>query len=205
MTGSRTREIVRRSLGALTVTALLGAAVAVAAGLSWPGPVRATDAVPASTRAASGLAPTHRRFHHVADPHDCADPDDLADPPKLAESLNSASPRDITDPENVTNSDPERQRPGRQSRHRHDGSPRPRRELLRQRGDHPASGRDRGCSPTRLDRRRRHRVRATAADGDQCGGHRRWASPGRSGRSHHQRGDAALEPHPPSRCSSVTA
>ena len=49
MTGSRTREIVRRSLGALTVTALLGAAVAVAAGLSWPGPVRATDAVPAST------------------------------------------------------------------------------------------------------------------------------------------------------------
>ena len=49
MTASRTREIVRRSLGALTVTALLGAAVAVAAGLSWPGPVRATDAVPAST------------------------------------------------------------------------------------------------------------------------------------------------------------
>ena len=49
MTGSRTREIVRRSLGALTVTALLGAAVAVAAGLSWPGPVRATDAVPASS------------------------------------------------------------------------------------------------------------------------------------------------------------
>jgi hypothetical protein len=47
--GSRVREIVRRSLGALTVTALLGAAVAVAAGLSWPGPVRATDAVPAST------------------------------------------------------------------------------------------------------------------------------------------------------------
>ena len=49
----------------------------------------------------------------------------LADPPKLAESLNSANPRDITDPENVTNSDPECQRPGRQSRHRHDGSPRP--------------------------------------------------------------------------------
>jgi len=49
VTASRTREIVRRSLGALTVTALLGAAVAVAAGLSWPGPVRATDAVPAST------------------------------------------------------------------------------------------------------------------------------------------------------------
>jgi hypothetical protein len=51
VTGSRTREIVRRSLGALTVTALLGAAVAVAAGLSWPGPVRATDAVPANTLA----------------------------------------------------------------------------------------------------------------------------------------------------------
>jgi len=49
VTASRTREIVRRSLGAVTVTALLGAAVAVAAGLSWPGPVRATDAVPAST------------------------------------------------------------------------------------------------------------------------------------------------------------
>ena len=102
MPGSRAREIVRRSLGALTVTALLGAAVAVAAGLSWPGPVRATDAVPASTAAASGLAPTHRRFHHVADPHDCADPDDLADPHKLADPLNSASPRDITDPETTS-------------------------------------------------------------------------------------------------------
>ena len=58
MTASRTREIVRRSLGALTVTALLGAAVAVAAGLSWPGPVRATDAVPAST-----LPPPGSRQH----------------------------------------------------------------------------------------------------------------------------------------------
>jgi hypothetical protein len=47
--GSRAREIVRRSLGALTVTALLGAAVAVGAGLSWPGTVRATDHAPAST------------------------------------------------------------------------------------------------------------------------------------------------------------
>jgi hypothetical protein len=46
--GSRAREIVRRSLGALTVTALLGAAVAVGAGLSWPGTVRATDHAPAS-------------------------------------------------------------------------------------------------------------------------------------------------------------
>jgi hypothetical protein len=46
--GSRAREIVRRSVGALTVTALLGAAVAVGAGLSWPGTVRATDGAPAS-------------------------------------------------------------------------------------------------------------------------------------------------------------
>jgi hypothetical protein len=42
------REIVRRSLGALTVAVLLGAAVAVSAGLSWPGTVRATDDAPAS-------------------------------------------------------------------------------------------------------------------------------------------------------------
>ena len=48
MPGSRAREIVRRSLGALTVTALLGGAVAVGAGLSWPGTVRATDHAPAS-------------------------------------------------------------------------------------------------------------------------------------------------------------
>jgi hypothetical protein len=46
--GFRVREIVRRSLGALTVTALLGAAVAVSAGLSWPGTVRATDGALAS-------------------------------------------------------------------------------------------------------------------------------------------------------------
>jgi hypothetical protein len=49
--GARAREIVRRSLGALTVTALLGAAVAVGAGLSWPGAVgavHATDVAPAS-------------------------------------------------------------------------------------------------------------------------------------------------------------
>ena len=48
MPGSRAREIVRRSVGALTVTALLGAAVAVGAGLSWPGTVRATAGAPAS-------------------------------------------------------------------------------------------------------------------------------------------------------------
>ena len=58
MPGSRAREIVRRSLGALTVTALLGAAVAVAAGLSWPGPVRATDAVPASGVPSRTVVPT---------------------------------------------------------------------------------------------------------------------------------------------------
>jgi hypothetical protein len=46
--GFRVREIVRRSLGALTVAVLLGAAVAVSAGLSWPGTVRATDGAPAS-------------------------------------------------------------------------------------------------------------------------------------------------------------
>ena len=58
MTASRTREIVRRSLGALTVTALLGAAVAVAAGRGWPGPVRATDAVPASGVPSRTVVPT---------------------------------------------------------------------------------------------------------------------------------------------------
>ncbi len=68
---------------------------------------------------ASELAPTHRRFHHVADPYGCANPDDLADPDKLADPLNSASPRDITDPENpsdpenLSSPDPERQCPGR--------------------------------------------------------------------------------------------
>ena len=58
MTGSRAREIVRRSLGALTVTALLGAAVAVGAGLSWPGSVRATDAAPASAVPSRAVVPT---------------------------------------------------------------------------------------------------------------------------------------------------
>jgi hypothetical protein len=52
--GSRARAIVRRSLGALTVTALLGAAVAVGAGLSWPGTVRATDGAPASRQPTAG-------------------------------------------------------------------------------------------------------------------------------------------------------
>jgi hypothetical protein len=48
VTGFRALKVVRRSLGVLTVTALLGAAVAVSAGLSWPGTVRATDGAPAS-------------------------------------------------------------------------------------------------------------------------------------------------------------
>ena len=48
MPGARAREIVRRSLGALTATTLLGAAVAVGAGLSWPGTVRAMGGAPAS-------------------------------------------------------------------------------------------------------------------------------------------------------------
>jgi hypothetical protein len=47
VTGFRAREIVRRSVGALTVITLLGAAVAVSTGLSWPGTVRATDDAPA--------------------------------------------------------------------------------------------------------------------------------------------------------------
>jgi hypothetical protein len=45
--GFRGGEIVRRTVGALTVTALLGAAVAVSIGLSWPGTVR-TDGSPSS-------------------------------------------------------------------------------------------------------------------------------------------------------------
>jgi hypothetical protein len=36
MAGARVRDALRRSVGALTVTALLGAAVAVSAGLTWP-------------------------------------------------------------------------------------------------------------------------------------------------------------------------
>ena len=117
------------------------------------------------------LAPTRRRSQRLADAR-CADPHDIAEPD------NNARPRAPA--------------PLSAIRHRHHGSPRPRRELLRQRGDHPAGGRDRGRSATGVHRRRWHRVRAAAADGDQCGAHRGWASPGRSGRSHHQRGDAAL-------------
>ena len=64
MTGFRAREIVRRSVGALTVITLLGAAVAVSTGLSWPGTVRAADDAPARAEPspASGqptASPTH--------------------------------------------------------------------------------------------------------------------------------------------------
>jgi hypothetical protein len=49
VTGFRAREIARRSVGALTVITLLGTAVAVASGLSWPGTVRAMDDAPPRT------------------------------------------------------------------------------------------------------------------------------------------------------------
>ena len=59
MTGFRAREIVRRSVGALTVITLLGTAVAVASGLSWPGTVRATDdAPPRATPSPAAHQPT---------------------------------------------------------------------------------------------------------------------------------------------------
>jgi hypothetical protein len=49
MAGARTRDAVRRSVGALTLTALLGAAVAVGAGLTWPGSAALSARLPAST------------------------------------------------------------------------------------------------------------------------------------------------------------
>jgi hypothetical protein len=52
MAGARARDALRRSVGALTVTALLGAAVAVGAGLTWPG-----SAAP-SARTIPSLAPS---------------------------------------------------------------------------------------------------------------------------------------------------
>ena len=50
------RDAVRRSVGALTVTALLGAAVAVGAGLTWPGSAAPSAGPPAS--AVPSLAPS---------------------------------------------------------------------------------------------------------------------------------------------------
>jgi hypothetical protein len=60
--GFRAREIVRRSVGALTVITLLGAAVAVSTGVSWPGTVRATDDAPA------GAAPSPASGQPTASP-----------------------------------------------------------------------------------------------------------------------------------------
>ncbi|HET6754196.1 MAG TPA: hypothetical protein VFH23_09635 [Jiangellaceae bacterium] len=52
MAGARARDALRRSVGALTVTALLGAAVAVSAGLPWP-----SSAAP-SARGPAGAVPS---------------------------------------------------------------------------------------------------------------------------------------------------
>ena len=56
MAGARARDALRRSVGALTVTALLGAAVAVGAGLTWPGSAAPSARTPAS--AIPPLAPS---------------------------------------------------------------------------------------------------------------------------------------------------
>lgn len=62
MTGSRARDIVRRSAGALTVTALCGAAVAVGTGVTLPGsavsPISAGARTPATTRTISPIPRT---------------------------------------------------------------------------------------------------------------------------------------------------
>ncbi len=57
MAGARARDAVRRSVGALTVTALLGAAIAVGAGLTWPGSA-APSAGPPPASAVPSLAPS---------------------------------------------------------------------------------------------------------------------------------------------------
>lgn len=56
MTGSRARDVVRRAVGALTVTALLGAAAAAATGLTWPG-----AAAPPDPRTPTDVAPSPAR------------------------------------------------------------------------------------------------------------------------------------------------
>jgi hypothetical protein len=48
MAGARARDAVRHLVGALTVTALLGAAVAVGAGLTWPGSAAPSARTPTS-------------------------------------------------------------------------------------------------------------------------------------------------------------
>ena len=56
MAGARARDALRRSVGALTVTALLGAAVVVGAGLTWPSSAAQSARQPA--RAVPSLAPS---------------------------------------------------------------------------------------------------------------------------------------------------
>ena len=56
MAGARTRDAVRRSVGVLTLTALLGGAVAVGAGLTWPGSAAHSARLPASV--VTPLAPS---------------------------------------------------------------------------------------------------------------------------------------------------
>ena len=56
MAGARGRDALRRSVGALTVTALLGGAVAVGAGLTWPSSAAPSAGLPAST--VPSLAPS---------------------------------------------------------------------------------------------------------------------------------------------------
>ena len=56
MAGARARDAVRRSVGALTVTALLGGAVVVGAGLTWPSSAAPSARQPAS--AVPSLAPS---------------------------------------------------------------------------------------------------------------------------------------------------
>jgi hypothetical protein len=53
MAGARARDAVRHSMGALTVTALLGGAVAVDAGLTWPGSAAPSARPPASAAPSS--------------------------------------------------------------------------------------------------------------------------------------------------------
>jgi hypothetical protein len=55
MAGARARDAVRRSVGALTIIALLGAAVAVSAGLTWPGSAAPSARRPASASSQSAV------------------------------------------------------------------------------------------------------------------------------------------------------
>ena len=54
MAGARARDALRRSVGALTVTTLLGSAVAAGAGLTWPSSAATSGRPPASTVPSSG-------------------------------------------------------------------------------------------------------------------------------------------------------